>query len=301
MEKTSEWLNSFNTNHQQEINSFVSAKKEFQKISTPKVTTTISVTGGKGGVGKTSVSLKMAKELANQGMKVLLIDCDYNLSNTAIKLGVPVNNTFYSLVSAQKTFEECLYMDGNFHLLSACNGSIDLFDSNFRLEEIIIDIITAHKKEYDFILLDCPAGLSRESLTLNGYCDHRIVVVTPDRASVTDSYSLIKVLNKKFGVNQNHLLVNMVNSSSQYEKVVKTLSETIENYLGCRTKILGAIKKLDVPTNQFDEYFLSGGKNIHHRNFLKVVSKLTDELSRRSIMEESLPLKSDDLFEQEVH
>jgi flagellar biosynthesis protein FlhG len=263
-------------------------------------TTTISVTGGKGGVGKTSVSLKLAKELAAQGERVLLIDCDYNLSNTSIKLGLPVANTFYELVSAQKEFSDCLYKDGNFHLLSACNGSIDLFDAEFKLEQIIIDIIHAHEKEYDFILLDCPAGLLRETLTLNAYCDKRIVVVTPDKASITDSYSLMKVLSQKFGIKENHLLVNMYNTHSQFEKVVKTLSETLENFLGCRTQILGGIKKLDISQGRFDQYFIEPGKNIHHENFLKVVSKLTDELSTTIIPGAHLASRSMSRMEQDV-
>ena len=131
--------------------------------------------------------------------------------------------------------------------------------------------MNSHAQEYDLILLDCPAGLSRESLVLNAYCDRRVVVVTPDRASITDSYSLIKVLNKKFGVNQNDLLVNMINSKGQFEKIVKTLSETTENFLNVRTKILGGIKKLDIESRLFDQHFLSPGKNDHHENFLKVV------------------------------
>ncbi len=299
MEKTSEWLNSFNTSYQtkeySEVNSLVSTP---QKLPTKAVT--VSITGGKGGVGKTSISLKMVKELARTGKKTLLIDCDYNLSNTAIKLGLPINNTFYSLVSAEKTFDECLYKDGNFHLLSACNGSIDLFDTDFRLEQMIIDIISSHEGEYDYIFLDCPAGLSRESLTLNAYCDHRIMVVTPDRASITDSYSLVKVLSHKFGVNENHLMVNMLNSKSQYTRVVKTLSETIENYLGCRTKVLGGIKKLNTIANHFDNHFLGAGKNDHHNNFLQVVKRFTDEMSRKSCAD-AIPTHLNELNEQEVH
>lgn len=296
MEKTSEWLNSFSSSYRDQISALVSERKSKDKKSQ-----TISITGGKGGVGKTSISLKLARELAATNAKVLLIDCDYNLANTAIKLGLPIDNTFYSLVTAQKNFDECLHKEGKFHLLSACNGSVELFDTNFKFEELIIDIISSHEAEYDYILLDCPAGLSREALTLNAYCDHRVVVVTPDRASITDSYSLIKVLNKKFGVRENHLMVNMLSTTQQFERVVKTLSETIENYLGCRTKILGGLRRLDVKASQFDQYFLSAGKNIHHKTFLKAVKKLSEELSRPKIREATNAFESHEMMEQEVH
>jgi flagellar biosynthesis protein FlhG len=80
MKETSEWLHSFNTGHL--------AKNDFNSKSQTTKAKKISITGGKGGVGKTSFSLKFAKELAYAGRKVLLIDCDYNLSNTAIRLGL---------------------------------------------------------------------------------------------------------------------------------------------------------------------------------------------------------------------
>jgi len=275
MQKTSEWLMSFNSRNHHQIQSLLAERK-----AKNNKTVTVSITGGKGGVGKTSISLKLAKELAASGFKTLLIDCDYNLANTSLKLGLPIRNTFFDLVTAQKEFSECLHKDNNFHLLSACNGSLELFESQLKLEEIIIDIITTHEKEYDFILLDCPAGITREALTLNAYCDQRILVVTPDKSSITDSYSLVKVLNSKFGVKENHLLVNMYRTKSQYEKVVKVMSETIENFLNVRTQILGGIQRIDVNQNDFDTFFLEPADNAFHKNFLKVVSKYSDELSR---------------------
>lgn len=270
MDKTSEWLSSFNSIN--EINQQVLESQD-------KESQVVSITGGKGGVGKTSISLKLAKQLAAAGKKVLLIDTDYNLSNTAIKLGLPLSNTFYSLVSAEKVFDDCLHKDGNFHLLSACNGCLDLFDAEFRLEEMIIDIINEHKSEYDYVLIDCPAGIQRQSLILNAYSDKRIVVVTPDKSSITDSYSLIKLLSMKYGIKENHLLVNMVSNKTQFTKVVKTLSETVESYLGCRTQILGGLHKLNVSANQFDAEFLASGKNGLQKSFFQVVQRLTEKVS----------------------
>ncbi len=287
MTKTSDWLISFNSSYQRQVHHLLTERKQQQDK-----TTTISITGGKGGVGKTSISLKFAKELAAEGSKVLLIDCDYNLSNTSIKLDLPLTNNFYSLITNEKSFEECLYQDGNFHLLSACNGNVDMFDREMRMEEFIIDIINEHEGEYDFILLDCPAGIQRESLTLNAYCDYRVVVVTPDKASITDSYSLIKVLSQKFGIKENHLLVNKYRTPAQFEKVVSTLSETVENFLGCRTRILGGVKRVDISQNKFDKYFLdTTGKNDLQRNFLKVVGRLTEELGRPIVPTEIFPLE----------
>lgn len=300
MEKTSEWLLSFNSSYHRQVQALIQERKHsFNK------TVTVSVTGGKGGVGKTSIALKFAKELSKQGHKTLLVDCDYNLSNTAIRLGLPLDNSnFYSLLTARKSFSDCLHKEGNFHLLSACNGDLDLFDSKLRLEELIIDIITEHESEYDFILLDCPAGLTKEALILNAYCDQRFFVVTPDKASITDSYSLMKVLAQKFGVKENHLLVNMYANKRQFERVAATISETVEHFLGSRTNILGGLKKIDVEHSRFDKFFLDNAESAFHKKFLKVVERYSDDIGR-SLGEgyrlSSLPVSGETRFEQDVH
>jgi flagellar biosynthesis protein FlhG len=271
MHKTSEWLLSFGS----EARPLSKSKLSLDDF---KPCTKISFTGGKGGVGKTSVALKTAQELARAGFRTLLIDCDSNLSNTAIKLGLPLENKFEKLLSAELDFESCLIQQGNFHLLPACNGSVEVFESKLNFSEIIIDIIASHEHEYDYILLDCPAGISRDVLTLNAYCDHRWVIVTPDKSSITDSYSLIKILNQKFGIKENHLLVNMYQNDKQLLKVAVTLTETIENFLGCRTTFLGGVQKFDVEASGFDTFFLSETKNEWNKKFIKLLYGFTEKV-----------------------
>ena len=160
--------------------------------------------------------------------------------------------------------------------------------------------MSTHENEFDFIFLDCPAGITREALTLNAYCDQRIIVVTPDKSSITDSYSLVKVLGNKFGVKENQLLVNRYRTRSQFEKVVKTLSETIENFLGCRTQILGGIQHIDIDASKFDTYFLEPAENSFHKNFLKVVNKYTEEISKTTTDSGFLFRQGQVTLEQEV-
>lgn len=273
MSSTSDWLSSFRQDEKNLLNDFSSTKAK-----------KISITAGKGGVGKTSLTVKIARELAEKGNRVLVIDCDYNLSNTAIKLGLPIDNTFYNLLTAEKEFDECLYKEGNFHLLSACNGSIDLFEAKLKLEEIIIDIINAHEDKYDYVLLDCPAGLNRESLVLNAYSDHRFVIITPDRSSITDSYSLIKLLATKYNVKENHLIVNMINNQNQFSRIVKTISETAENFLNCRTKVLGGVRKAPAGVEDFDQFLFKTGKSDLHEDITKLIDKITDSSNKPSVL-----------------
>ena len=88
----------------------------------------ISFLSGKGGVGKTSIAVKMSCLLSEWGYRVLLLDCDYNLSNGVLKLGLPINENFYSLITYEKSFQECLYKKGSLHILSGCNGNLKIFE-----------------------------------------------------------------------------------------------------------------------------------------------------------------------------
>lgn len=277
------------------------SQNKYSSKKTSNKAKTISVTAGKGGVGKTSVAVKMAKVLANRGYKVLLLDCDTNLSNTVVKMGLPITSYFYDLISAQREFDDCLHKDGNLHLLAGCNGNIDLFNKSLEIDRLIIDILVNHEKEYDYIILDCPAGITKETLTLNAYSDYRFVVVTPDKSSVTDSYSLIKILNKEFGVNDNHLLINKISSEPQYQRMIKTLSETVETFLKCRLHILGGVEKVESPVDHFDTVFLNQENNSLHKNFVNIVKRFTEEIEgvsmdHGSLLKPSLSTRS----EQEV-
>ena len=110
-----------------------------------------------------------------------MFDCDYNLSNTAVKLGIPLSDNFSALLKGEKSFDECLFRKDNLHVLSGCNGNLDLFDSYFKIDKFIMDLLISCEKDYDFILLDCPAGISKEALALNSYTDFRFFVVTPEK------------------------------------------------------------------------------------------------------------------------
>lgn len=263
------------------VGEWLLSQNRFEKGQSSSVSSksavTIAVTSGKGGVGKTSATLKMAKLMADKGFRTLVIDCDYNLSNTSVKLGLPISNDFYDLISANKVFNECLHKDGNFHLLSGCNGSIPLFENGVQMDSFIIDILLEHEKEFDVIFLDCPAGITKEVLTLNAYCDHRVVVVTPDKSSVTDSYSLLKILKNKYGISDNHVLFNKISDEKQFKRLVRTLSETVESFLSARISILGQVKKEDLSVDQFDNYLLKREKSSLHESFSKVVVKLSEE------------------------
>ena len=250
-----------------------------QKTISPKVAKKIGFLSGKGGVGKTSVAVKMSCLLSDWGYRVLLLDCDYNLSNGVLKLGLPINENFYSLITCEKPFQDCLYKKGNLHILSGCNGNLKIFDNKLEFGKIIMDIIMAHEGEYDYVMLDCPAGLGRDMVRLGAFCDYRTIVVTPDKSSLTDSYGLMKIMCKKYGIVNNHLLVNKVSSFQQYTKIVKSMCETVEKFLCGYLHILGGIRYETVNVDSFDRLLLKDADSKIHTDISKIVGKFTDKKS----------------------
>lgn len=258
-------------------NKYSDAKDQVELKPKLKKADTISITGGKGGVGKTSIALKLASLFAEQGEKVLLIDCDYNLSNTAIKLGLPVNNALLDYYKMRKDLKDAIVTYKGFDLLSSSSGSTELFDNETGLDRFIVDVMVKCESMYDKIILDCPAGLSKDVLTLNAYSDYRFFVVTPDRSSITDSYSMMKLLATQYGVKSNHLIVNKVSTVRQFQRVVKSLSETVENFLNAHLAILGRVIRENISIDQFDQLILGGKNSQLHNDLLKITKKFSDE------------------------
>ena len=242
---------------------------------------TISVTGGKGGVSKSSITLKLAQELSHRGNRVLVLDCDFNLSNTQLKMGLSLNDNFVSFLQGKKTFAESISHVSGFDLLSGGNGSLDIYDSNYDFEKIIINLLLDIESSYDYVLLDSPAGLSRVSMALNAYSDYRFFVVTPDQSSITDSYSLMKILKNRFGVSKNHLIVNR-SGFKQYEKIIKSLPITVDRFLGGELCVLGMIEQMNLTPDQFDKTFLSAEKISSDQFINKLVERFVDEDSEES-------------------
>ena len=257
---------------------------------------TVCITGGKGGVGKTSIALKLSLELAERGKRVLLIDCDHNLSNTAIKLGLPLNDHFSKLLKGEMDFEEVLYKRDHFHLLSGCNGDLGLFEKGDQFKDYFSWLIAHQKSRYDYIILDSPAGITEQTVFFASCCDERIFILNPDSSSITDAYSLIKIIRNKFGIKEIFLIVNKVQDQRQFDRVIKTVSETAESYLSVRSHVLGAITFQSLEHESFDQFFLSRKKNLFNKNFLMILRKFLEKsddgklLRKNSLQHYSRPL-----------
>jgi flagellar biosynthesis protein FlhG len=235
----------------------------------------ISFTAGVPGSGKTLIALKTALEFSRNGKKTLLIDCDVNSNNTSTKLGLVKKKEFQKFLSGESSLAESVFQQGSFHLLVADGDFI--LDVEKHFEQIVIDIIRSHENEYDYIIVECPPLGKNYFLNLHAFCDQRVIVITPDRKSLTESYSFIKMITQRFGNIENHIFINKYVNHNHFLKVSSSLSETIENFIGAKTHLFGGIPKFNFDDDGFDTFFLSGTKNEINHNFVKLLLGFTEK------------------------
>ena len=171
----------------------------------------IVITSGKGGVGKTTTSANIGTALAKDGSKVVLIDTDIGLRNLDLLLGLE-NRIVYTIVDVVEErckLKQALVKDKknpNLCLLAAAQTR----DKSAVTEEQLKDICEQLKEEFDYILVDCPAGIEQGFQNAVAGANEAIVVTTPEMSAVRDADRIIGLLEAKEEVKKYRLLVNRV-------------------------------------------------------------------------------------------
>lgn len=170
----------------------------------------IVVTSGKGGVGKTTTSANIGTALALQGKKVVLVDTDIGLRNLDVVMGLE-NRIIYDLVDVVEgacKLRQALIKDKRFdelYLLPAAQTK----DKDSVKPEQVAKIVQELKQDYDYVIIDCPAGIEQGFKNAVAGADRAIVVTTPELSAVRDADRIIGLLEKE-QVGQPGLIVNRI-------------------------------------------------------------------------------------------
>jgi flagellar biosynthesis protein FlhG len=207
-----------------------------------RTTRIITVTSGKGGVGKSNFTLNFALALQSHGYKVMIFDADIGLANIDVLMGVTPKYNLFHLVKRQKTIWEIIYKGYNdVQFISGGSGFSDLL----RLSEADLEHFTQQINELngyvDFILFDTGAGLSKETLKFIVSAHETIVVTTPEPTAITDAYAIIKMVH---GMNYKvpfNLVVNRVSELNEGNRTAEKISLVAKQFLKLEIPLLGYI------------------------------------------------------------
>lgn len=204
--------------------------------------TVLAITSGKGGVGKTSVTVNMATELARRGRKVVVVDVDLGLANTHIMAGLKPTRNLADYLAGTATLADVM-MDGpeGVKFISAGSGVSEMANLDEPGRKRITALVDDLKPLCDVIILDTGAGVSHAVTDFVSISDHTIVVTTPNFAAIADAYGLIKIAVQECNQGKLHLLVNRVSSAEEGQQVFMKLKDCTERFLSFDLNWLGLL------------------------------------------------------------
>ncbi len=202
----------------------------------------IAISSGKGGVGKSSISLNLAIELARKKNRVCIFDADTNLANINIMTGLTPLFTLQDFLTGEKPLKDILLKGpGDIEIIPAASGFMDFVHYDPLQQDKLISLVRQLEKQFDYILIDTAAGINETVLSFIKAAPETIITITTEPTSLTDAFSLLKVL-KQQGFNQPvQVLVNRVPSYESAKEVLTRFSAALKKYLDLTIKAPGYV------------------------------------------------------------
>ncbi|MFZ2207364.1 MAG: MinD/ParA family protein [Porticoccaceae bacterium] len=202
----------------------------------------VAVTSGKGGVGKTNVSVNLALAMAAQGRRVLLMDADLGLANVDVLLGLRPLYNLSHVILGERTLEEILIDGpGGIKIVPAASGVKPMAQLSMVEHAALVRGFSDLSLNFDTLLVDTAAGISDSVITFSRAAQDVIVVVRDEPTSLADGYALIKVLNRDHGIGRFHVLSNMSSSPQEGQATFAKLANVAARFLDVTLSYLGTI------------------------------------------------------------
>jgi flagellar biosynthesis protein FlhG len=201
----------------------------------------LSVASGKGGTGKTSLSVNLSLALGRMGRKVCLLDADLGLSNVDVLLGISPTLTLEHVLFEGVPMEKAIFpVAPGLDVVPGGSGVARLADLSREARTTLAGEF-AKLSGYDYLVVDGSPGISSQVISLCLACPELLVVVNPDPASITDAYALLKVLSENGLRRSPYLVVNRVKSAEAADDIFSRLRGAMAKYLKMDARYLGHI------------------------------------------------------------
>ena len=204
----------------------------------------IAVASGKGGVGKTFLSITLAHALSKMGQRVLLFDGDLGLANVDVQLGLMPKRDLNDVIRGRLSLEKVVqtYEDGDFDIIAGRSGQASLSALPSQRLSLLRDQLIDISSKYDVVIIDLGAGVDRTVRMLSAAATRTLLVTTDEPTSLTDAYAFIK-LGSAAGMSRKvSIVINQAASASDGEKTYKTLLKACENFLKLTPPLAGLVR-----------------------------------------------------------
>ncbi len=202
----------------------------------------VAVTGGKGGVGKTNVSVNLGVALARLGRDAMLLDADLGLANVDVLLGLHPKHNLSHVMHGECDLEEVIiHRPEGLAIVPGSSGLLEMATLGERERYGLIQAFDALSTPVEYLLVDTAAGITPDVLGFARAAQDVVVVVCDEPASITDAYALIKVLHTEQGVDRFHVVCNMVRNSGEGLSLYRKLAAVCERFLDVVLRYLGAV------------------------------------------------------------
>jgi flagellar biosynthesis protein FlhG len=201
----------------------------------------MTISSGKGGVGKTNIAINLAIAFAESGKKVVVMDADLGLANVNVILGIIPKYNLYHVIKRQKKLREII-VDTQYgiQIIAGASGFSQL--ANLVEEERAAFVEGLKELSYaDYILIDTAAGVSQNVLTFLRGADDALIVTTPEPTAITDAYGIIKSISTEGNGPSIKLIVNRVRTVMEGKKVAERVINIAGQFLNVKVNNLGFI------------------------------------------------------------
>ncbi|KYG67565.1 MinD/ParA family protein [Bdellovibrio bacteriovorus] len=195
-------------------------------------TRTISITSGKGGVGKTTMVANLALTLSQKGKKVLILDGDLGMANVDIFFGVKPSGNIHDILAGRKEMKDILTeVSKDVFLIPGGSGVVEFNHMNHFERRAMVEAVSCLPLGFDYLLIDTAPGIAENVLFLNSAAQTVSVVITPDPSSFADAYALIKVLNRQYKVNHFSIICNQVRDEQEGLGLYQRFNDVVNRFL----------------------------------------------------------------------
>lgn len=202
----------------------------------------IAVTSGKGGVGKTSLTVNLGIALS-QKHKVCLFDADTNLANINIMLRLVPEFTLEQVIRGDRTIHEILLRKAGIDIVPGASGITDFVHMDAAQQRHLIQALSQLEQQYDYLLVDTSAGIHDSVLEFIEHAHQSLVVITQEPTSLTDAFSLLRVLKKRDYKKVINVVVNSVQTELSARNVFNRFAGAVAKYIGYRVRYLGFVNR----------------------------------------------------------